>query len=121
MPKASSSRAVLSVNQALTHSIRATARYYHVSPNTVFLLRQRCFETGTLQPKTPVHRPSRLITPAAELQIQAWLAETPDLTLHRRSAIYTPRPTAAASVLRRCITPCSAGASPGNARPFATR
>jgi transposase len=66
---------------SLTHSIRETARHYHVSPNTVFLLRQRFFDTGTLQPKTPVHRPSRAITPAAELPIQLWLAETPDLTL----------------------------------------
>jgi transposase len=66
---------------SLTHSIRATARHFHVSPNTVFVLRQRFFDTGTLQPKTPLHRPGRIITPDAELQIQAWLAETPDRTL----------------------------------------
>lgn len=66
---------------SLTHSIRATARHFHVSPNTVFLLRQRFFDTGTLQPKQRVHRPCRIITPDAELPIQAWLAATPDLTL----------------------------------------
>jgi transposase len=68
-------------NYSLTHSIRATARQYRVSPNTVFLLRQRFIDTGDLQPKTPVHSPSRAIAADAELHLQLWLAETPDLTL----------------------------------------
>ena len=68
-------------NYLLTHSIRDTARMFNVSPNTVFLLKKRWEQDGTLEPRRgPVGAP-RAISPEGEMYLQLLLSEQPDLTL----------------------------------------
>lgn len=68
-------------NYSLTHSIRETARIFQVSPNTVHLLRQLFFETGSLNPREHPHEFPRLITPEGELYLGLLLSTDNDLTL----------------------------------------
>ena len=47
------------LNYALNHSVRQTARAFHVSPNTVQQLKKLFYETGGMDPRPskPVHAP----------------------------------------------------------------
>lgn len=66
---------------SLTHSVRETARVFHVSPNTVHLLQKRFAETGHLEPKRTGGTLPRLVSAEGELFLLALLATDPDLTL----------------------------------------
>jgi transposase len=68
-------------NYSLTHSIQETAQVFRVSPNTVYLLKQLFFKTGSLEPYKRTTWVARLITPEGEQYLQLLLAEEVDLTL----------------------------------------
>lgn len=68
-------------NYSLTHSIQETAQVFKVSPNTVYLLKQLFFRTGSLKPCKRTTWVARLITPEGELYLQLLLAKEVDLTL----------------------------------------
>ena len=70
-------------NHSLSHSVRATARAFRVSPNTVYLLKKRFTETGGLRPKPPTRRGHRAIPEEGEMHLRLWLDEAPDLTLEQ--------------------------------------
>lgn len=77
---------------SLTHSIRETARFFNVSPNTVYLLRKVFIETGGLKPREHLRERAHLITPEGESYLKSLLVEENDLTLeelrHRYKKVY---------------------------------
>jgi transposase len=72
----------------LTHSIRETARMFGISPNTVFLLKKRFIETGSLLPRKRVNKNEKTITPDGETYLEAVLSIEPDLTLGKLCELY---------------------------------
>ena len=75
-------------NYALTHSVRKTARIFHVSPNTVHLLKKLFYETGGLEPRPCKAVHAHAVSPAGELFLQALLLEDVDLTLEELCGLY---------------------------------
>ena len=76
------------LNYALNHSVRQTARAFHVSPNTVQQLKKLFYETGGMDPRPskPVH--AHAVSPEGELYLKALLLEEVDLTLERLCELY---------------------------------
>jgi transposase len=68
-------------NYSLTHSIRATAKIFQVSPNTVYLLRCLFFETGNLDPIKNTTPHTLLISEEGEMFIHLLIIEKNDMTL----------------------------------------
>lgn len=68
-------------NFSLTHTIHATAKHFHVSPNTVFTLKKLYNETGSLEPRKSDYHHEHIITPECELYIQYRVVKQPDITL----------------------------------------
>ncbi len=66
---------------SLEHSIRKTACLFNVSPNTVYLLKHRFMETGSLKPRQRQSDYPRLITPEGCLYLESLLSKEVDLTL----------------------------------------
>ena len=50
------------LNYGLLHSTRSTAERFHVSPNTVYLLKKLYYETGDIAPRQRSMVPDRLIS-----------------------------------------------------------
>lgn len=69
-------------NYSSTHTIRNTAEYFSVSPNTVVLYRKLFKETGNLEPRYYSHIYHYLVTAEGEAFIQKLLAEEANLTLN---------------------------------------
>ena len=76
------------LNYALNHSVRQTARAFHVSPNTVQQIKKLFYETGGIEPRPskPVH--AHAVSPEGELYLKALLLEEVDLTLERLCELY---------------------------------
>jgi transposase len=74
---------------SLTHTVRDTARVFHVSPSTVQALRRLFCETGALAPRPPGAARPRTISPEGELYVQLLLREQVDLTLRELCTRYT--------------------------------
>lgn len=70
-------------NYSLTHSVRATAAVFHVSPNTVHLLQKRFYETGQLAPKPSRAGRPRAVSAEGELFLKTLILDECDLTLER--------------------------------------
>jgi len=68
-------------NYSLNHSVRATARLFRVSPNTVYLLKKLFVETGSLQPRTPTHDPPYAISTEGEMHLRLLHSANVDMTL----------------------------------------
>lgn len=68
-------------NYSLNHSVRATARMFRVSPNTVYLLKKLFVETGSLQPRPPTHDPPYAVSPEGEMHLRLLLSANVDMTL----------------------------------------
>lgn len=68
---------------SLSHSIKETAKAFNVGTNTVFLLRKRFLETGSLEPieKKDRRQRKRLISEEGEMFIRLLISEQNDLTL----------------------------------------
>ena len=75
-------------NYALNHSVRKTARTFHVSPNTVHLLKKLFYETGGIEPRSCKAVHAHAVSPEGELYLQALLLEEADLTLERLCELY---------------------------------
>ena len=75
-------------NYSLNHSVRATARMFRVSPNTVYLLKKLFLETGSLQPRTPTHDPPFAISTEGEMHLRLLLSADVDLTLEELCDCY---------------------------------
>ncbi len=71
------------LNYALNHSVRQTARAFHVSPNTVQQIKKLFYETGGIEPRPskPVH--AHAVSPEGEMYLKALLLEEVDLTLDK--------------------------------------
>lgn len=70
-------------NYSITHTVRATAAVFRVSPNTVQKLRQLFFETGQLRPRPAGPARPRAVSAEGELFLQALLRQEVDLTLEQ--------------------------------------
>lgn len=68
-------------NYSLSHSIRETAKLFHVSPNTVYLLQKLFYETGSLEPRDYPNEKAHLITDEGEMYLKVLLIKECDLTL----------------------------------------
>ena len=66
---------------SLEHSIRKTACLFGISPNTVYLLKRRFLETGSLKPRQRSSNHPHLITPEGCLYLESLLSKEVDLTL----------------------------------------
>ena len=66
---------------SLEHSIRKTACLFGVSPNTVYWLKRRFIETGSLKPRQRPSNDPHLITPEGCLYLESLLSKEVDLTL----------------------------------------
>jgi transposase len=66
---------------SLVNSIRKTANFFHISPNTVHLLIKLFIETGSLNPKTSKYEYPHLISSEGEMYLQLIISKQPDLTL----------------------------------------
>jgi len=66
---------------SLEHSIRKTACLFGISPNTVYLLKRRFLETGSLKPRQRQSNYPHLITPEGCLYLESLLSKEVDLTL----------------------------------------
>jgi transposase len=66
---------------SLTHTVRETAAFFRVSPNTIHLLQKRFLETGQLAPQPSRAGRPRVISGEGELFLQVLLREEVDLTL----------------------------------------
>jgi len=60
-------------NYSLSHSIRETAKVFHVSPNTVHLLQKLFYETGSLEPHAYPNEKPHLITDEGEMYLKMLL------------------------------------------------
>jgi transposase len=72
------------LNHSLSHSIRATAAVFRVSPTTVHRLQKLFYATGQLAPQPSRAGRPRAVSEAGELFLQAVLVEEVDLTLNER-------------------------------------
>jgi transposase len=77
------------LSYSLSHTLRETARVFHVALPTVYELRRLFCETGALQPRPPGAARPRTISPEGELYVQLLLHETVDLTLAELCTRYT--------------------------------
>jgi transposase len=75
-------------NYSLNHSVRATARMFRVSPNTVYLLKKLFVETGGLQARTPTHDPPYAISTEGEMHLRLLLSSNVDMTLEELCDCY---------------------------------
>ena len=60
---------------SLEHSIRKTACLFGISPNTVYLLKRRFLETGSLKPRQRQSNYPHLITPEGCLYLESLLSK----------------------------------------------
>lgn len=68
-------------SHSLTHSVRETAEVFHVSPNTVQLLKNLFCSTGQLTPKPRGPARPRAVSEEGELFLKVLIVGQPDLTL----------------------------------------